>query len=77
MLAHTGGFCRFCWQAERRAHEAYLRDHAIIVAAVRGGWTDDLFESELVIEQDGCYIHTVNWYGQLNQQQVECFNRDE
>ena len=54
--------CPPCWRQEWQEHQAYVRQNAIIIAEVGVGFTADLFSSELVIELDGGYFHTVRWH---------------
>lgn len=55
------GLCRDCWSQTRLQDQAYRQKHAVVIAELSVGFTEDLFSSELVIESDGCYIHQVHW----------------
>lgn len=77
-LIQPEGFCSTCWRKAWEDHQHYRQDKAILVAEAEPCvWTEDLFRSELILEQDGCYFQTVRWTDASRQphqaEQLECF----
>ncbi|MBE9031732.1 hypothetical protein IQ266_18525 [filamentous cyanobacterium LEGE 11480] len=78
-LHDNDGRCDACWRHDWQAHQGYLREHAIVIARFNFCvWTPDLFDSELAIESDGCYIQRVTWRDPETRkkhfgEQIDCF----
>lgn len=79
-LMQPEGLCPPCWHKAWQAHQLYRKDQAILIAeADPCVWTEDLFGSELIVEQDGCYLQKVRWtdcdsHQPHQAEQIECFD---